>query len=380
MKRALIFCVPTLLLVVASCGGKGSVGAESGASGGDTLRMEYARNLTLVSHPGYTEAILRNPWDTTRTLRRYLLVADSLPVPEGLPEGTLVRTPLRRAVVYSSVHTGLLTELGAADIIGGVCDASYIRTPEIKARIEAGAIADCGSNQAPNIERIISINPDALLLSPYENSGDYGKATRVGVPIVECADYMEASPLGRAEWVKLYGLLAGKEAEADSIWRSTRDEYLKIKALTARVEYRPRVLTDKLYGAAWYVPGARSTTTIYISDAGGKNPFDYIDESGSRPLSAEQVLMKGGDADIWLVRYHQSKDKTLAELGADDAIYSRFAPYRNGRVYGCNTARVNFYEETPFHPQWYLSNLVGILHPELAAQLPPQKVYYTKMR
>ena len=68
----------------------------------------------------------------------------------------------------------------------------------------------------PDIERIIDLRADAILLSPFENSGGYGRLEQIGVPIIECADYMETSALGRAEWMKFYGLLYGKEHEADS--------------------------------------------------------------------------------------------------------------------------------------------------------------------
>ena len=63
---------------------------------------------------------------------------------------------------------------------------------------------------SPDIEKVIDMHPDGILLSPYENSGGYGRIEKLNVPILECADYMETSALGRAEWVRFYGLLFGK--------------------------------------------------------------------------------------------------------------------------------------------------------------------------
>ena len=68
------------------------------------------------------------------------------------------------------------------------------------------------------LSEIIDLNADAILLSPFENNGGYGRLEQIGVPIIECADYMERSALGRAEWMKFYGILFGREHETDSLF------------------------------------------------------------------------------------------------------------------------------------------------------------------
>ena len=88
---------------------------------------------------------------------------------------------------------------------------------------------------SPDIEKIIDLNADAVLLSPFENSGGYGRIESIGIPIIECADYMETSPLGRAEWMKFYGLLTGKEEETDSLFRKIEQQYLTLKHMTKDV-------------------------------------------------------------------------------------------------------------------------------------------------
>jgi iron complex transport system substrate-binding protein len=98
------------------------------------------------------------------------------------------------------------------------------------------------------MERIIQLNPDAILLSPYENSGNYGKLGQMGIPLVECADYMEGSPLGRTEWMKFYGILFGTEAHANGMFDNIEKEYKRLTALTDTVSYRPKVMIDRLYG------------------------------------------------------------------------------------------------------------------------------------
>ncbi|MBO5455776.1 MAG: ABC transporter substrate-binding protein [Muribaculaceae bacterium] len=366
--------LPIVLPLLVSCkGGNALVSNQEG----DTLHLAYADNLSLVRYPDYVKATVRNPWDTVAVLHTYLLVPDSIDLPENLPDGTVVRTPLRSALIYSSVHNSLVSELGAIDAIAGVCDAQYIHQKELADRISGGTVADCGIGTSPNIEKIISMNPDGIMLSPFENSGSYGKVGQLGIPIIECADYMETSPLARAEWMKFYGMLFGKEDEANRMFEKTEKEYNTLKSLAENLSDKPKVLVDRLYGQIWYVPAANSTMGFFIKDAGGTNPFDSYERSGSVGLTGEQVLYNAGDADVWLIRYSQDSDKTMRELASDNAIYSQFKAFKDNRVYGCNTSKVFFYEDVPFHPQWLLGEMIAILHPELSTMAPSR--YFTKM-
>lgn len=368
--------LPTVLPLLVSCkGGNAIVSSDDG----DTLHLAYSEYLSLVKYPEYVKATIVNPWDTTSVLHTYILVPDSIDLPASLPEGTVVRTPLRSALIYSSVHNSLVAELGAVDAISGVCDVQYIRQKEIADRIADGRVADCGMGTSPNIEKIISLNPDAIMLSPYEDSGSYGKLGQLGIPVIECADYMETSPLARAEWMRLYGMLFGKENEAVRAFADSEKEYNSLKQLVADVRRRPKVLVDGLYGQVWYVPAANSTMAYFIKDAGGENPFDTYDKSGSVGLTGEQVLYNAGDADIWLIRYSQTSDKTMRELASDNAIYPQFKAFKDNGVYGCNTSRVFLFEDMPFHPQWLLSDLITILHPELSSVEPGERKYFTRL-
>ncbi len=346
---------------------------------GDTVPISYAVNLKMVDFPGYTKVEIRNPWDTTRLLHTYLLVPKEDSLPKDMPNGTVVRTPLTSSVIYSSVHNSLVAELGAVDAITGICDVQYIHQPELVDCLVSGVIADCGNSMSPNIERIIELRPGAILLSPFENSNGYGKLSQLGIPVVECADYMETSPLGRAEWMKFYGRLYGRTEVADSLFSDTEKSYLSTKHLADGAVSRPRVLMDRIFGAAWNVPGAYSTMGRFIEDAGGANPFVEYKISGSTGIAPEQVLYRAGNADIWLMRYSQREDMTLSQLKSDNAIYGKFAPFINNNVYGCNTSVIYFYEEIPFHPQWLLKEFVSLIHPELVTDSLPTR-YFKKMK
>ena len=361
MKPLSLLCLTLLFLSACQGGKQGMVSSETG----DTLSLHYAENLTLVTYPDYTIATLRNPWDTLKTLHTYILVPKEKPLPEQLPEGTVVRTPLSKSVIYSSVHCSLIDKLGAFKSIGGVCDLKYIKLPSIQDGCSKGAIIDCGDGMNPDMEKIIELHPDAILLSPFENSGGYGRIEKLNIPIIECADYMETSALGRAEWMRFYGLLFGVASEADSLFAEVDSCYGRLKKRAALSSVSLSIVSELKSGSAWYVPGGRSTIGRLFNDACGRYVFSEDKHSGSIPLAFETVFDKAGDADVWTIKYNRDRDMTYADLKADYMGYTGFKAFKTRNIYGCNTAKVPFYEETPFRPDYLLADLIQILHPEI---------------
>ena len=351
------------VLLLSACGGKNNT--ASGSAQGDTIPLHYSSNLSLIDYEDYIVAQLRNPWDTAKILHTYVLVDKNQPLPQELPQGTLVRTPLSKAVIYSSVHCSLLKDFGALNSIGGVCDLKYIKLPEIEEGCRNGTIADVGDGMNPNIEKIIDLHPDAILLSPFENSGGYGRVEKLNVPIIECADYMETSSLGRAEWMRFYGLLFGKKTEADAMFAAVERNYKDLQELVKPISFAPSVMCDLKTSSTWYTPGGNSTIAKLYSDAGANYIFREDTHSGSLPYPFEVIFEKGQQTDFWLIRYNQPVDKTYGELEKEFAPYAGFRAFKERNIYGCNTNRVPFYEETPFHPDWLLKDLIKIFHPSL---------------
>ena len=351
------------VLLLSACGGKSST--ASGSTQGDTIPLHYSSNLSLIDYEDYIVAQLRNPWDTAKILHTYVLVDKNQPLPQELPQGTLVRTPLSKAVIYSSVHCSLLKDFGALNSIGGVCDLKYIKLPEIEEGCRNGTIADVGDGMNPNIEKIIDLHPDAILLSPFENSGGYGRVEKLNVPIIECADYMETSSLGRAEWMRFYGLLFGKKTEADAMFAAVERNYKDLQELVKPISFAPSVMCDLKTSSTWYTPGGNSIIAKLYSDAGANYIFREDTHSGSLPYPFEVIFEKGQQTDFWLIRYNQPVDKTYGELEKEFAPYAGFRAFKERNIYGCNTNRVPFYEETPFHPDWLLKDLIKIFHPSL---------------
>ena len=373
MKQVILFIF--LLALLSSCGGKSK--SSSVIEAEKAIPLRYAENLSLSATEDYTIARLRNPWDTTRILHTYVLVDKEKSLPADLPEGTLVRTPLSKAVVYSSVHCGLLNQIGALKSIGGVCDLKYIKLQEVQDGCRTGSIADVGNGMNPDIEKIIDLHPDAFMLSPFENSGGYGRVEKLNIPIIECADYMETSALGRAEWMRFYGLLFGEAQKADSLFAEVEKNYNELKALVAPLSSAPSVISELKNGSAWYVPGGKSTSARIYADAGANYVFADDEHSGSVPLTFETVFDKGQNADFWLIKYNQAIDKTYKELEQDYAPYTGFRAFKERNIYGCNTGKVDFYEDSPFHPDRLLKDLIKIFHPTLLEGY--ELKYFTKL-
>lgn len=398
-------------MLLSSCGRQTAAPQE----GGDTLVFKYAKRLTVVRYDGYTDVTLQNPWKEGKTLHHYVLVPAGQPLPDGLPHATVIRTPLKRSVIFTTVHCALLQMLHAEDRIGGVADLKYIKIPYIHEQVAKGNVADCGDGMSPIIEKIIDLQPDALLLSPFENSGGYGKVEEIDIPIVECAEYMELTPLGRAEWMRFYGMLFGCEREADSLFAVVDSSYQALKALahqpstispqpsaithhpsslspqpsaishhpsslrhqTSAISPHPSVILDKVTGSVWYVPGGKSTIGQMLSDAGGNYPWADDEHSGSVSLPFETVLERAGDCDLWLFRYSSDHPITYKELLSEHHGYDQFKAYRNHAVYSCNVELSLFYEEAPFRPDFLLGDFLRILHPDIP-NLPDLR-YYRKL-
>lgn len=338
--------------------------------------IRYAQGFTIQYFDDYASVEVRDPWDSTRILQRYLLVDREQSVPDNLPKGTVVRTPIRNIVVYTSVHAAIIDQLGEVDKIIGVCEPRYMDTPAIQDGLRAGKIADLGEATAPNIEKIIDIGAEIIIASPFQNAG-YGPAEKLGIPIIEAADYMESLPLGRTEWIRFYGLLFGKEAMADSIFRETEDRYLKLKELAKTVANRPTVISEKKFGSSWYMPAGDSYIAHLYTDAGADYIFKDLPGAGSTPLSFETVLDKAIHADIWLIKYNQANDMTYKDLRTEYTPYENFDAFKNRRIYTCNTGVVPYYEEFPIYPDYLLKDLVWVFHPDLLPGYTPR--YYRKM-
>lgn len=362
MKQLISFLFIVGLL--AACSSTNSQKADMGTDTySDTIR--YAEGFQIHRHNDYTEVEVIDPWNKERLLQRYLLVDRKADIPQDMPKGTLVRIPMEKIVVYNSVHSAILEMLGAVDHIVGACEVRYMDTPEIKQRIQSGKIVDLGMATSPNVEGMVEIGTEVVLVSPFQNAG-YGPVEKLGIPIIECADYMEATPLGRAEWIRFYGLLTGSEAIADSLFAETERNYMALRELAQKVTDRPTLIAERRYGSSWNVPGGDSYMACFYADAGADYIFKDLAGAGSKSLAFETVLDRGIHADFWLLKFNNEMgEMSYADLRAEYAPYQEFDAFKRRNIYTCNTGRTRYYEEFPIHPDYLLQDLLWIFHPEL---------------
>lgn len=350
-----------IAVAVSACANKSSRN-DSGNAAADSV-ITCAKGISISHIDGYTLVSVKNPWKTGAVLQTYALVPRDAEVPASLPDGvTVVRTPLRNTVVYSSVHGSVMKELGELAAIRGVCDAEYFNMPEIQESLKRGKVVNVGNSQSPTIEKLIEMSPDAIILSPFQNAG-YGVLTNLKVPIIECADYMEDSPLGRAEWIKFFGELFGKTEAADSIYAATVKKYNDLKDKASTMSRKPRVLTELLYSGVWYVPGGNSYMARMLEDAGAAYPWADDKSSGSLSLDYAQVLEKAGDADYWFIK--PMVEMSYSSLAKENQLYTQIKAYKVKHIYQCMTVNSTFFQDFPFHPDVLLKDFIAIMHPEL---------------
>ncbi len=378
MKTFLRYTSVLLLIAISLCACKGN---KSRTEEGHPIALSHATLLSMEHTDSFTLVTVKDPWHKGKTLATYILVPRTSALPHHIPEGTLVRTPIQRAALTTSVHVALLAELGVQNSIAGITDAEFVVSPQVKTLLstQGGHIRPMGSSMQPNAELIRAAHCDAVFISPFENAGS-GPLERLGMPIIACADYMETSPLGRAEWMRFYGMLFGCSERADSLFNQVKTDYetLAQKVKDCR-ERKPSVICDRQTGATWYQPGGASTMGQMLADAGAQYIWAERKEAGSLPLDMENVFARGRNADIWLIKYGANTPLSYPALANDNPRYCNFRAWKKRHIWTCNTLLTPFYEETPFHPERLLQNLAGIFHPSL---VPPSQhhTYYKPMK
>lgn len=342
-----------------------------------TDSIYYAQGFKIEEYEGYKTIIIKNPWDTGKTLHTYVLVPKNTDIPENLPKGTLIRTPIEKNVVFSAVICGILDELNVLPSVAGVAEPEYIDIPAIQNEVKNGTIINVGQASNPDVEKLMILEPEAIFVNPIKDAS-YGQTGKLGIPIIECTDYMETTPLGQTEWIKFYGALFDKKELADSLFQKTADSYNTLKQLTENITERPCVFTEMRYGDLWHIPGGKSYMAHLLNDAGAEYQWRNESTSGTIALSFEEVLDQAENCDFWLIKYYTPENMTYKELANNYANYSLFSAYKNRNIYGCNTMKVPYYRELPIHPDYLLKDLVWIFHPELMP-IDYQPKYYHKM-
>ena len=326
------------------------------------FKVEYGNNYKIVS--------VINPWQNANTSFSYILVQCGTPVPKQFNNQQIIEIPVQSTVSLATTYLPYLESLELLDSLIGISDFKLVNNPRVRKQIEKRELVDVGNNQAIDLERILTLNPDLIFAfamgnSPTEN---YVQLQQAGLAVAINGGYLESHPLGRAEWLKFIALFFNQEAKAEQVFSQTRERYEQMVKLTSKFKHKPTVFTGFSYKGTWYVPGGKSYVARLLADAGSNYLWSDSNTTGSLPLDFESVYERAGKAEFWL-NVNQEWN-SLADVIAEEERYGLFTAFQTGQIYN-NNGRVNqfggndYWESGVANPDVILSDLIQIFHPEI---------------
>ena len=324
--------------------------------------MRYAHNITVGEKDyGYLMEVIC-PWDTTMSLGKFAIVKDTTKVvDEGL---TQVRVPVQSVVSFSATQWSVFLRLGEIDRVKGILEGRFVNDSTMLALLAQQKVYDIGTEAAADVERMIQLKPDALLYSPYFD-GNQGGLNVTGAVLFPFADYMENTPLGRAEWIRVIGILAGCEDKADAWFDDIEARYNALSGLCANVEHRPTVFSDLAFNGQWYVAGGRSYIAKLFADAGADYIWKDNPSTASVPMDAESILAKAQHADFWRVNNSNPFPMTYANLAKESPVYPLFDAYKKHQIIVCDIMKTGYFEQSQCEPDLLLADFIHFFHREL---------------
>lgn len=364
-----------LILTVASCKKDAkTIEANNGQHNGS---VQYAKGFSIDREGDFTVVSVTNPWPNAKHSFRYAFVPketlEKISVTKDLYDA-VITTPIENLVVTSTTHIPALESLGGLDKLKGFPDTDYISSMPARQLINAKKIKDLGSNETLNTEMVLEMNPDALVGFAIDNQNTtYELLQKSGIPILFNGDWTEQTPLGKAEWIKFFGVLLQKEKEADSIFKTIANSYHQIKELAKTSNKKPTVMSGALYKDVWYLPAGESWASQFLADANTNYLWAETKGTGSLALSIEAVLEKGQKADYWIA---PSQFTTYENLANANTHYIKFNAYNKKKLFTYSatkgpTGGLLYFELAPQRPDIVLKDLVHIFHPELQPNYIP---------
>lgn len=355
----MIRILPALLFVLWSCGQTEKKQAKL-----STYEVIHASTFHFESIDSEEYLIVDEPWPKSVISKKYALTK-----------------PLERVVCTSTSHLPYFEMLGIEETVVGFPNMSYVSSELFNNRAEQGLLVDLGVDGSLNMELLIGLQPDAIIaFDAGGESSSLSKIEEMGIPVIYNSDFLEKSPLGRAEWIKAFGALFDKRERADSIFTSIENEYNRVKNLAADVVERPTIISGVVYGDTWFLPGGQNWAATFFENAGGKYLWKADTTSGWLELGFEAVYEAGHDAEYWIGA--STFESIPAMLGQEDR-YNEFEALKNGKVYNYNKKKgpnggIDFFESGYSRPDLVLSDLIKVLHPELLPNY--QTVYFHQLK
>ncbi len=355
------------VLLWSGCHGRATKKMDAKARGQEVL-VKYARGFSIQHEAGVTKVVVYNPWEKGKVLASFDLV-------KGTPGPGQIHIPLSRVAIFSATQLDAMRKLGLLDQVIGISDVKYLKNKEILKRYAEHKVVELYENGNFFVEKIVETHPHALFYSPF-NAEQKMPAVLSSIPAIPFLDYMEADPLGRAEWIKFTAAFFDKEKLADSLFERNQTQYLKLKALAAHVKTRPTVFSGKYYAGQWYVPGGDSYFARIFADAGGDYLWKDVPRQSSFPLDFEAVFKKAQNADFWRITGTFGVKPSYAELASENQLFTKFSAFRHHHVIYCDPEKTAYFETSRLAPQILLADFIKAFHPEL---LPGYKPRYYKI-
>ncbi|CAA9201388.1 ABC transporter substrate-binding protein [Flavobacterium collinsii] len=330
--------------------------------------IEYASGLSIVKHEGYSVVTVSDPWPDAHAKFTYVLKEKEAKVPDSLQKYTTIKVPLESIVVTSTTNIPFLEMLEVENKLVGFPHTDYVSSEKTRALIDKGAVKNVGQNEKLNVEQLIELSPDLIVTFGVDNNNSMlDNLKKSGLNVLIQADWMEQSPLGKAEWIKLYGALFGKEEQAKELFDKIVLSYEQAKKLVAGKTATSSVLYGTMYQDVWYVAKGNSWVAQFMKDAQANYLWADLKGTGSEGLSFEKVLVKAKAANFWIA---SGSFKSLDEFGKINPHYTEFDSFKSKNVYTFEgksgaTGGTVYYELAPSRPDLVLKDYIKIFHPEL---------------
>jgi iron complex transport system substrate-binding protein len=362
--------VSFLVIFLQSC--KTETKSETPISSGNTVR--YAKGFSIENYNGYSVVTVKNPWPNASKTYRYILKEKNGIVPDSLKQNSIISVPIKKIVVTSTTHIPSLEMLGVTTTLVGFPHTDYISSEKVRARIDAGKVKELGNNQTLNTEILLDLQPDIIIGYGIDNqNATLDNLQKSGLKLLLNGDWNEETPLGKAEWIKFFGALYGKQKQANEIFSKIEKDYLNTVKIAKNAKVKPTVLAGDMFEDRWYLPKGTSWGSILLKEANGNYLWKETSGTGSLSLSFETVYFKAKDADFWIT---SGQFSTLSEMTNSNPHYAKFKAFKNKNVYSFSgkkgkTGGILYYELAPNRPDIVLKDLVKILHPELLPSYTP---------
>lgn len=328
----------------------------------DSLNLvRYAENFEIYPYKSGYRLIINNTSETYD----YYLFNDSVEIPDELKDKQIIRTPINSAIAFSSTQWSVFQKLGELDLVKGILESNYTKNEEILKSVSEGKILDVGMSTNVNAEKVIYLQADVILYTPYPTLDFSHLGKLSGSLMLPFPDYLESHPLGRAEWMKVVGLLCGKEKETDKWFDSVANNYESLTKICSEVKEKPTVFSDLPFENQWYVPGGNSYIAKIFNDAGGDYIWKENESTGSLHIDAESVLLKAQKADYWRVINSYDTPFTYERLEKENDLYPLFKAFRERQLLVCDVRDCGYFEQSQYEPDRLLADFIYHFHPEL---------------